>query len=119
MRKHLGYAHIPSRFATQANHFTQNVLSPYLNYHRPCFFPTELVDGKGRIRKKYRYEDMMTPYERLKSLPGAVGFLKPGVTFAQLDALANAVSDNQAAKQLNQARNKLFRDIEKTQTPAA
>ena len=119
VRKHLGYAHIPARFATQVNHFTQNVLSPYLNFHRPCFFPTESIDGKGRIRKQYRYEDMMTPYERLRSLPGAAEYLKPGVTFAQLDQLAHAVSDNQAAKQLNQARNKLFRDIEKTQTPAA
>ena len=61
----------------------------------------------------------MTPYERLKSLPGATESLKPGVSFAQLDELAHAMSDNQAAKQLNQARNKLFRDIEKTQTPAA
>ena len=119
VRKHLGYAHIPGRFATQVNRFTQNVLSPYLNFHRPCFFPTELIDGKGRIRKRYRYEDMMTPYERLKSLPGATESLKPGVSFARLDQLAHAMSDNQAAKQLNQARNKLFRDIEKTQTPAA
>ena len=81
VRKHLGYAHIPGRFATQVNRFTQNVLSPYLNFHRPCFFPTELIDGKGRIRKRYRYEDMMTPYERLKSLPGATESLKPGVSW--------------------------------------
>ena len=119
VRKHLGYAHIPSRFATRVNRFTQNVLSPYLNFHRPCFFPTESVDSRGRICKKYRYEDMMTPYERLKSLPDAAESLKPGVTFAQLNELAHAVSDNQAAKQLNQARNKLFQDIEKAQTPAA
>ena len=46
VRKHLGYAHIPGRFAAQVNHFTQNVLSPYLNFHRPCFFPTEAVDAR-------------------------------------------------------------------------
>ena len=60
VRKHLGYAHIPGRFAQQVNHFTQNVLSSYLNFHRPCFFPTEEIDAKGRVRKRYRYEDMMT-----------------------------------------------------------
>jgi len=119
VRKHLGYAHIPVRFTTQVNSFTQNVLSPYLNYHRPCFFPEESIDAKGRIRKKYRYEGIMTPYEKLRSLPNAGVFLKPDVSFAQLDELAHAVSDNEAAKQLNQARNKLFHDIEKTQTPAA
>ncbi|WP_421621720.1 hypothetical protein [Alkalilimnicola ehrlichii] len=71
VRKHLGYAHIPGRFAAQVNAFTQGILSPYLNFHRPCFFPTEAIDDKGRVCKRYRYEDMMTPYDKLKSLPDA------------------------------------------------
>jgi transposase InsO family protein len=71
LRKHLGYAHIPGRFAQQVNHLAQNVLSPYLNLHRPCFFPTEEIDARGRVRKRYRYEQMMTPYDKLKSLPDA------------------------------------------------
>lgn len=119
VRKHLGYAHIPGRFASQVNAFTQEVLSPYLNFHRPCFFPTEETDAKGRIRKRYRYEQLMTPYDKLKSLPEASQYLKPGITFELLDDIAYAISDNQAAQQLNQARAKLFRDINKTQIPAA
>ncbi|MHB1203038.1 MAG: hypothetical protein ACYCZC_07840 [Acidithiobacillus sp.] len=63
VRKHLGYAHIPSRFAQRVNQFTQNILSPYLNFHRPCFFPTKVVDAKGRVRKRYPYTTMMTPYD--------------------------------------------------------
>lgn len=35
VRKHFGYAHIPGRFAQRVNDFAQNVLSPYLNFHRP------------------------------------------------------------------------------------
>ena len=31
----------------------------------------------------------MTPYEKHTSLPGAGGFLKPGITFEQLDAAAH------------------------------
>jgi hypothetical protein len=119
VRKHLGYSHIPGRFAAQVNHFAQNVLSPYLNFHRPCFFPTEAVDARGRLRKHYRDEDMMTPYDKLKSLPDAHQYLKPGTTFQQLDALASAMSDNEAARQLNQTRAELFRSINKTQNPAA
>jgi transposase InsO family protein len=119
VRKHLGYAHIPGRFAQQVNHFTQNVLSPYLNFHRPCFFPTEEIDAKGRVRKRYRYEDMMTPYDKLKSLPNACQYLKPGVSFDQLDAIAYAMSDNDAARHLNEARAELFRSINNTQQPAA
>ena len=119
VRKHLGYAHIPGRFAQQVNHFTQNVLSPYLNFHRPCFFPIEEIDAKGRVRKRYRYEDMMTPYDKLKSLPDACQYLKPDVSFQQLDAIADATSDNDAARHLNEARAELFRSINKTQQPAA
>jgi len=119
VRKHFGYAHMPGRFARQVNDFAQNVLSPYLNFHRPCFFPTEAIDATGRVRKHYRYAQMMTPYDKLKSLPGAADFLKPGITFQALDAIALSISDNDAARALNQARDKLFLSIYKAQRPAA
>jgi hypothetical protein len=119
VRKHLGYAHIPGRFAAKVNDFTQNVLSPYLNFHRPCFFPTEHIDSKGRLRKRYRYEQTMTPYDKLKTLPNASAYLKPGITFQMLDAMALSISDNDAARRLNQARDKLFQSINKAQRPAA
>ncbi|TFH64690.1 MAG: transposase [Gemmatimonadales bacterium] len=119
LRKHLGYAHIPGRFAQRVNDFTQNVLSPYLNFHRPCFFPTEEIDSRGRLRKHYRYADMMTPYDKFKSLTDASRYLEPGITFEQLDAIAHAISDNEAARRLNHARAQLFHSIYKDQTPAA
>ncbi|MEN8259411.1 MAG: hypothetical protein ABFS02_02290 [Pseudomonadota bacterium] len=89
MHKHLGYSHIPGRSALQVSDFTHNILSPYLNFHRPCFFPTEEINPKGRLRKHYRYEDMMTPYEKLKSLPNAQHYFKPGIIFDYLDAIAS------------------------------
>ena len=54
---------------------------------------------------------MMTPYEKLKSIPKASEYLKEGVTFKQLDAQAAKMSDNDAALALNNARKKLFKDI--------
>ena len=42
VRKILGYCHIPQKFAPQVNHFNQEHLVPYVNYHRPCFFPETL-----------------------------------------------------------------------------
>ena len=104
IRKHLGYSHIPGRFAQQVNDFAPGVLSPYLNCHRPCCFPTEAIDAKGRLRKRYPYATMTTPYEKLKSLPEATQYLKPGVTFEDLDAIAYAISDHEAARRLNEAR---------------
>ena len=90
---------------------TGSTSNPYLNFHRSCFFPETRTDAKGKERKVYRYENLMTPYYRLKSLPGAKGCLKPGVTFAILDAVALQISDNQAAEQLQKARQKLFKII--------
>ncbi|MCI0563667.1 MAG: hypothetical protein MN733_34775 [Nitrososphaera sp.] len=61
VRKHLGYAHIPQKYAGVLNAFNRDYLNPYLNFHRPCFFPEVIVDAKGKQRKRYPYERMMTP----------------------------------------------------------
>lgn len=119
VRKYLGYSHIPQHCASLVNAFTIEVLSPYLNFHRPCHFPTEYTDKKGRIRKRYHYQDMMTPYEKFKSLPEAENHLKKGVTIKVLDAIATQCSDNDAAQRLNQARAKLFQLINASQQRAA
>jgi len=111
VRKHFGYQHIPQRFAAPVNTFCQDFLNPYVNFHRPCFFAETLTDPKGKIRKRYLQKNMMTPYEKLKSLPKAKDFLQPGITFAQLDSTATAMSDNEAARRLNDARTKLFQSI--------
>lgn len=111
VRKHLGYSHIPGRFARQVNAFTTGVLTPYLNFHRPCFFPDIVLDDRGRQRRRYRYQHMNTPLEKLKSLPDACRYLKPGTTFEHLDQLAHAMTDSQAAEQLNQRRKALFAKI--------
>ena len=54
---------------------------------------------------------LMTPYDKLKSLPNAHHFLKPGITFAQLDAVVATLSDNDAARAMNDARSRLFQVI--------
>ncbi len=111
VRKHLGYSHIPQRFATLVNAFCRDHLNPYINFHRPCLFAETITDAKGRERKRYPYKLMMTPYEKLKSLPLAAQYLKPGFSFEILDAQAAAISDNEAAQRLNKARAILFKTI--------
>ena len=112
VRKLFGYSHIPQRFAPLINDFNQQYLNPYLNFHRPCFFPETRTDSKGKQRKVYRYETMMTPYDKLKSLPDAKQHLKPGVCFETLDTVAHRISDNQAADRLQKARQTLFKTIQ-------
>ena len=111
VRKHFGYAHIPQFCACLVNTFCADYLNPYVNFHRPCFFPETITDARGKERKKYRYKDMMTPYEKFKSIPNASQYLKAEITFEQLDAKAAEMSDNDAALALNNARKKLFKDI--------
>ena len=119
VRKQLGYSHIPQRFATLVNAFCRDHLNPYINFHRPCLFAEIITDDKGRQRKRYPYKLMMTPYEKFKSLDTAEQYLKQGITFQRLDAEAAAMSDNEAALRLNDARTILFKTILNRSTKAA
>lgn len=112
VRKQFGYSHIPQRFAALINDFNRQYLNPYINFHRPCFFPETRTDDQSKQRKVYRYETMMTPYDKLKSLPGAEDYLKPGVRFETLDSVAHQISDNQAADRLQKARQTHFKTIQ-------
>lgn len=49
VRKYLGYSHIPQHFASQVNAFTVEVLSPYLNFHRPCHFSSNIRIKKAKF----------------------------------------------------------------------
>ena len=100
VRKIFGYSHIPQHYAKALNNFNQTALNPYINYHRPCLFPTTITDEKGKQKKKYYYQNMMTPYQKLKSIPGATKFLKKGVTFNTLDDIAKAMTDNGSVTRL-------------------
>jgi len=113
VRKFFGYDHIPQYWADTINVFNEDHLNPYINYHRPCFFPKTETDSKGKQHKKYLYEDMMTPYDKLKSFPNADQYLKPETSFDDLDKLALEISDNEAAERLQEARIKLFGAIHK------
>ena len=111
IRKQFGHSHIPQHYASQMNEFNRRYLNPHINYHRPCFFPETTTDSKGKQRKTYPYKNMMTPYEKLKSLPDAERCLKPSLSFAILDRVAYEISDNQSAKRLQKARKQLFKTI--------
>ena len=84
---------------------------PYLNYHRPCYFSKEEIDNKGTIRKTYPYDLVMTPYEKLRSLPNATAYLKPRVNFFDLDKDVMKLTDLEAAKIMKREKEKLFSKI--------
>jgi transposase InsO family protein len=111
VRKLFGYAHIPQRWASLINEFNHNTLFPYINYHRPCYFPKTITDSKGKDKKTYPYECMMTPYDKLKAIENAKNYLKPGITFEKLDKIAFNQTDDLAAEELQKECSKLFKTI--------
>ena len=111
IRKLYGYLHIPQYYATAFSRLNSDQVCRYVNFHRPCYFPSTIIDSKGKEKKKYRYEDMMTPYEKFRSLPKPSQYLTPGITFKALDVFAREMTDNEAAEQLYSARDHLFKQL--------
>jgi len=112
LRKHFGYTYIPQPNARKINGFFKKYFNPYLNFHRPCGFATIITDKKGKQKKVYR--TYQTPYERLKSLPNAKQYLKPGITFEILDKIAYEKSDNEWAALMQKAKEELFKNFKFT-----
>ena len=119
VRHYLGHSHIPRHHAALVNDFLKDLLAPFVNYHRPCQFPVDKTDEKGRVRKVYRYENVTTPYQKLKSLAQAEQYLCDGVTFEQLDRLALATDSFSMAKTVKETRDELFREIARRDQSAA
>jgi transposase InsO family protein len=113
VRKHIGYGHISSDHAEAVDQFHREYLNPYLNFHRPCGVPETTTDAKGKEKRTYRW--YATPWEVLRQLPGVAGFLREGLTVDLLNATANAQSDTTVAIEMQEAKQKLFEQIRRTQ----
>jgi len=110
IRKNMGWEYINKSLVQDINKYYKNYFNIYLNYHRPCGYPTITTDPKGRKTKTY--ETYKVPYEKLKLIPNADKYLKPNITFKNLDKTAYQISDNDFAKQLRQQETKLFDTIQ-------
>jgi hypothetical protein len=111
VRKWLGYSPIKQEHAQRINGFYFECFNEYLNFHRPCAFPTEVMDQKGKIKKKYLYQDYQTPYEKLKSIPDVRKYLKTGITLELSDKIAEKYTDNEMAEKVQLARDQFFDKI--------
>ena len=119
IRKFMGYSHIPQKHAGAINRFYTEALNPYLNFHRPCYFAVDRIDAQGKVRKTYPHDQIMTPWDRLQTLPNYPLYLKPGITPQTLADEANAMSDNASANQVQQARKRLFQSFNRRSRSAA
>jgi hypothetical protein len=117
IRKRIGYGHIAGQHAEAFQKFYCEHLNPYLNFHRPCGFATVSLEQRGKRQRKYKLEDYRTPFEKLQSVPGAGQFLRPGVSFQELETQALQISDTECAVRMNAAKNKLLRQCKTSSWP--
>jgi len=110
IRKHMGYGYIATEHAEDIHAFYQSAFNPYLNFHRPCGQPDRIVDPRGK--QTFVYKRYATPWETLRTLerasPPGQSYLKPAVSLQCLDQIANAHSDTESARRMQEAKRKLF-----------
>jgi hypothetical protein len=102
----MGYTHIAAPHAAAVEAFYEEHLNPYLNFHRPCGVPEEVVNAKGKVKRAYPW--YATPWEILRQLPGLAGHLKSDVTVRDLEREARAKTDTAAGTAMQTAKLKLF-----------
>lgn len=108
VRKQIGYGAIEAHHAESFQKFYTKYLNPYVNYHRPCGFAQIKTLARGRHRRIYPVDDYRTPFEKLASLPNWEKHLKPGVTAEGLEQRARQISDTEAARQMQKAKQVLL-----------
>jgi hypothetical protein len=109
VRKHMGYSHIPQKYAKPINAFYQEVFNGWLNLHRPCLFATEVVSDKGKVKKVYKNKDAKTPLECLVLLnEAALVTFKSAIMLGSLLDKAKERTDLQAAQEMQKAKAELF-----------
>ena len=114
IRKLIGYGHIDAQHAAAMDRFHHEHLNAYVNFHRPCAVPQVLTAANGKRQRIYGR--WATPWELLRELPHCGRYLRKGITLAELDRVAQARTDTEAALAMQEAKRKLFDTIKRVQT---
>ncbi len=108
----MGYGHIAAPHAERIQQFYQEHFNSYLNFHRPCAQVELEVDAKGKQRRRYRL--YRTPLETLLALPQPKQYLRRGMTVKSLQETARRMSDTEAARRMQQAKQSLFGEMQRS-----
>jgi hypothetical protein len=68
------------------------------------------MDQQGKKVRK-RYDTYLTSFEKFQSLPEVERFLRPGVTLAELERIAQAYRDAEYARLVQRHKAELFRSF--------
>ncbi len=112
IRKHMGYGHIAAPHAERIQQFYREHFNSYLNFHRPCAQAEVEVDAKGKQRRRYRR--YRTPLETLLALSQPQQYLRRGMTLKSLQQTAQRMSDTEAARRMQQEKQSLFGELQRS-----
>src|SRR3989338_6358237 len=90
---------------------SRDCFNEFLCFHRMCAYPTTIVLDNGK--KKKVYEDIMTPVQKLLSIPNVERYLKEDVTIESLKEKMTRMSHLENAKIMHENKQKLFAAIKK------
>lgn len=113
LRKQFGHHHIPQKNANLINDFCIKYLNPFLNFHRACAFPTDIINSKGKIKKIYLEKDYQLPVDKLLSILNVEKYLKKNVTIEKLKEIKMKDNHFDFTKIVSKERIKLFEKISK------
>ena len=68
--------------------------------------PEVVTNAKGKQRRIYRW--YATPWEILRQTPDMARYLRPDMMRTELERQASAESDTEAARRMQEAKQKLF-----------
>ena len=111
VRKHMGFYHIPKYEARKINGFYRDYFNEFLDFHRACSYPTTIVSDNGK--KKKIYKEIMTPCQKLLSIPNVEIYLRPDVTIQSLKEKMIRMSHIEYAKIMDEEKKKLFAAVKK------
>lgn len=108
IRKWMGYAYIHQKHADRINSFYKEHFNIYLNYYRPSIFPEIHVSKKHKETKIYKYDNTMTPFSKLKSIPCHEEYLKEAFSIVDMETTVKHHSVNEFTERMVKAQNLLF-----------
>jgi hypothetical protein len=109
VRKHMGFGHISGQHAEAVDQFHRQYLNPYINFHRPCAVAEIVEESNGKRRRQYRR--WATPLEIFSQTAECESYLRPGVSLAELEQIAQAQTDTEAAIEMQRAKRQLLARI--------